>query len=77
MNLQLELFCCTDVLLNEIAHKECKRDDVAAIYALAILSSEKTDWKAVNAAIMKRWSVSSLNYIKTLAWKMIERKPKK
>jgi hypothetical protein len=63
---------CTATLLEEIAAKECKRRDVAKTYALAMRTEkagvEKVDWKAVNAAIIARWSVSGLNWIKTQAW---------
>jgi hypothetical protein len=30
------------------------------------------DWSLVNHAIMERWSVSGLNYIKREAWKIAE-----
>ncbi len=63
----IELACCTAVLLNEIAHKECKQKSVAKTYYLAMRSREETDWKAVNLAIIERWSLSGLERIKNLA----------
>jgi len=39
-------------------------------------SSDQTDWKAVNEAIIQRWSKSGLNYIKERAWKIAEGKIK-
>ena len=75
--LRVELCACTATLLSEIACQGCKRNDVATTYALAILSSEATDWKAVGAAIIARWSRSALGYIKKRAWKLVEEKRRK
>ena len=68
----VELACCTQTLLREIAEPLTTRDSLALTYALAIRSSEVVDWEAVNAAIRERWSASALNYIKRRAWKLIE-----
>ena len=67
--MKIELCCCTEVLLQEIADKRYKRNDCAKTYRMALCSSDKTDWSAVNTAIINRWSVSGLEYIKNLAWK--------
>ena len=64
----IELLNCTDILLTEIKDKRCKRRTVAKTYALALRSSESTDWSAVNTAIITRWSVSGLEWIKRQAW---------
>jgi len=64
----IELVDCTNVLLREISDKEFKRKNVAKTYALALKSSYPTDWARVNKAIIKRWSLSALEYIKNLAW---------
>ena len=66
--MKMELACCTGTLLREIADKSLKRDIIAMTYALALRSSEETDWKQVNMAIIERWSMSGLHYIKKLAW---------
>ena len=66
--MNIELACCTSTLLSEIEHKELKRNDIAKTYALALRSSETTDWAKVNAAIIKRWSRSGLVFIKESAW---------
>lgn len=66
--LRMELACCTQTLLGEIAMPEMKRNDVAKTYALALRSSEETDWSAVNRAIIERWSMHALTWIKTRAW---------
>ena len=68
IKMKIELICCTEVLLEEIASNEFKRKDIAQTYRFAICSSWKTDWKKVNRAIVDRWSVSGLKYIKHLAW---------
>ena len=63
-----ELSCCTSTLLREIDTGELTQRDIAKNYALAMKSSEKTDWAKVNEAIIKRWSVSELKRIKAMAW---------
>lgn len=70
-----ELADCTNLILGEIADSGMKQKDIAMSYALALQSSEKTDWAKVNQAIVERWSVSGLERIKTQAWKLAERKP--
>jgi len=65
---RIELADCTRVLLDEIAHKGATRKDIAKTYALALRSSEPTDWERVNRAIIERWSLSALGWIKTKAW---------
>ncbi len=76
--MQIQLADCENTLLQEIADKQFKRKDVAITYRLAMASSEKVDWSRVNRAIMARWSVSGLTYIKELAWTelQIREKPK-
>lgn len=70
-----ELANCTEFILSEIADAKITQKDVAMSYALAILSSEKTDWAKVNQAIRERWSGDSgLNRIKKAAWKIVEQK---
>lgn len=64
----MELACCTGTLLNDISIPEMTKRSLAQTYALALRSSEKTDWKIVNEAIIKRWSMSTLKDIKKMAW---------
>ena len=64
----MEMACCTKTLLNDISIKEMTKRSLAQTYALALRSSEETDWKRVNQAIIKRWSHSALNDIKKMAW---------
>jgi len=54
--------------MSEIADKRLYQRDIAKTYALALRSSEETDWKKVNTAIIQRWSVSGLETIKKMAW---------
>lgn len=64
----VELFNCTQVLLREIAMPEAKQKDISTTYALALRSSDHTDWITVNRAIINRWSMSGLQRIKNMAW---------
>ena len=65
--MSLELANCTNHLLREIADPRMKRRDIAQSYALAMRSSEMTDYAAVNKAVIARWSLSGLGYIKRQA----------
>jgi len=68
--LPYELCDCERVLLEEIADQHFKRLDIAKTYAMTLKSSEmmRVDFKKVNEAIIERWSMSGLEYIKTQAW---------
>lgn len=45
------------------------RDDVALTYAFGLRDERGlVDWKKVNRAIIARWSISALQYIKQRAW---------
>jgi len=67
----LELRMCEKIILDEIANKVFKRNSIALTYALAMMSSEKVDWAKINQAIVERWSLSGLEYIKKRAWKIM------
>jgi hypothetical protein len=47
------------------------RDDVVVLYAAAIADADGVDWERVNLAIMHRWSLSGLQYVKAEAWKRV------
>jgi hypothetical protein len=47
------------------------RKDIAVTYALALRSSDPTDWQQVNEAVIERWSFSGLEWIKKQAWKKV------
>ena len=55
-------------LLDEIADLKMTRKQVALTYRLATLEPGAVDWPAVNRAIVARWSVSALEWIKKFAW---------
>lgn len=63
----------TEALLDEIGNEENTRDDVAISYAIAIRHRVlgETNWRQVNTAIVERWSLSALEYIKREAWKQV------
>jgi len=67
----LELADCENTLLREIADKGITRRGVAVTYRLALRSSEcdTIDWRKVNRAIIERWSLHALEWIKRKAWK--------
>jgi hypothetical protein len=66
---RIELCNCEATLLREIACKEVTRRDVAQTYRLAMAqTSERVDWGKVNRAIVARWSLSALRWIKRKAW---------
>ena len=66
----IELTHCEATLLREIKDRRMKRADIALTYRLTLQSSEwrGVDWKKVNAAIISRWSLYGLNWIKSQAW---------
>ena len=66
-DITVNLALCTETLLHEIAHPMSTQKDIAQTYALAMASDNPTDWKVVNQAIIKRWSLSGLRRIKRMA----------
>ena len=65
--MKIELWCTTQTLLDEIADKNLHKKDIAQTYRLAMESSDETDWKKVNTAIIDRWIMSALIDIKNWA----------
>jgi hypothetical protein len=61
-------------ILGEIADARMTRDDVALTYAFAIRQQAEMDFALVNRAIVERWSLAALKYIKTKAWALVEGK---
>ena len=66
--MKIELCCCEDTILTEIAHKEFKQRDIAKTYWFCLQSKEKINWGKINRAIIDRWSVAGLDRIKKMAW---------
>lgn len=63
-------------LMAEIADRRMKRNDVALTYAFAIRQDchldSSVDFASVNRAILQRWSIAGLKYIKERAWGIAE-----
>jgi hypothetical protein len=62
-------------ILAECADRRMTRDDVALSYAFALRQTrageDEVDWRVVNDAIIERWSLSALKYIKEAAWRRL------
>jgi hypothetical protein len=64
----------TAALLAEIARTGSTRESIALVYRdgiranLEAPSSDVVDWPTVNAALLQRYTVSGLDYIKKRAW---------
>ncbi len=73
---QINMVCCTDVLLQDIDAKEMTQRDIAFTYAMAIKSqAQKTDipdWNTINKAIIARWNFKALDRIKKRAFDILE-----
>jgi hypothetical protein len=68
--MRIELADPQGQLLEEIADPAMKRRDVALTYGLALRGDvDRVDWPKVNKAIIERWSVAALRWIKDFAWK--------
>ena len=58
-------------ILSEIADPAFKRADIITTYALILKGGQAgiVNWPKVNRAIVTRWSLSSLDFIKRAAWR--------
>jgi len=67
---QTDMLCCTDTICDEVA-AGLSRKDIALSYALAMRSAargaDKPDWSRINHAILARFKMSSLEWIKKRA----------
>ena len=59
-------------ILARVADKRMRRYDVAVAYTECMHPSADVDFRVVNAAIMERWSLSGLRWIKAAAWRRLE-----
>ena len=66
--MRIELADPEGQLLGEIADPKMTRRDVALTYRLALKTQDRVDWPKVNEAIVRRWSVAALKYIRAFAW---------
>lgn len=57
-------------ILNEIEDRAFNRKVVSDTYAILIQKGHR-DFKQINEAIIQRWSMSGLLWIKTQAWKKV------
>lgn len=68
---QINLVCCTQVILQDLAAREVTQKDVALTYAMAIKSAaqkaDAPDWETINKAIISKWSVRGLERVKKRA----------
>ena len=76
MKVFVEMMFCEETILQEIADKAFTRDDVALTYAFCrdAKESQNVNFRTINEAIVKRWSLSALEYIKENAAKLIDEK---
>ena len=79
---ELSLHDLADDLLMLIG-PDCRRADVVPLYGVGILLEHfarppqaRTSWARVNQAIIRRWSVSGLQWIKQRAWQRAELRAK-
>lgn len=64
------------LILDAVGDSFCTRVDVSASYAAALVyPGPEIDWHEVNAAIIERWSLSGLEFIKREAWKRAKAHP--
>lgn len=70
------LFFSEDMIIEIINRKRVTRDIISKYYALGIIMDSHVclnlDWKRINTEILKKYTVSGLQYIKTKAWRQIE-----
>jgi hypothetical protein len=75
---RINLICCTQVLSDLAADKRVTRKNIAVTYAMAIKSAaekaDDPDWKAINGAILARWKMSGLEWIKKRAFDILSGK---
>ena len=72
--MNIELSTPTKTVLDEISNPQLKQRDIAKTCALIIMSKVEADWKAINAAIVERWSPSARERVLGMAWRMIEKR---
>lgn len=72
--MRIEIPNITGFIVGETENKAIKRNGVALSYRIAMNYEhngwQKVDWHRVNTAIIKRWSMSGLIYIKERAHKL-------
>lgn len=74
--MNVELMFCEETILQEIADKNVTRNSVALTYAFCrdAKKNQNVNFRTINEAIVKRWSLSALEYIKNEAAKLMDEK---
>ena len=74
--MKVELMFCEEIILQEIADKDFSRDNIAITYAFCrdAKKSQDVNFRTINEAIIKRRSLSALEYIKNEAAKLMDEK---
>lgn len=64
----------TDEIIAKIEDRNNKRNKIAYEYGWLLQSRHSNDlnWEKINNAIVERWSISALGYIKDKAWKIVQ-----
>jgi hypothetical protein len=73
--MRVEMVDVQGQLMAEIADPRMKRADVALTYAFGLRQHDDVDWPTVNRAIVERWSMAGLDWIKTRAWARVRDLP--
>ncbi len=74
MTVVVEMVDPQRIVLIEIADRRMTRDDIALTYAYCLRQGETDRIAEINQAILARWSMAALKYIKTEAWKKLGEK---
>ena len=75
---KVELMYPEETTIDIIKAPESKREDIVVPYAFCIKQSccvgskQDINFKKINKAIIEKWSINALNYIKEKAWKLVE-----
>lgn len=76
----INLMCCTQVILQDLGAAQATQKQVALTYAMAIKSqmqnADRPDWPTINKAIIDRWNMKALERIKKRAYDILSRKIK-
>lgn len=75
-SVQINLVCCTEVILRDLAAQEVTKRHVSLTYAMALKSwaqkADNPDWARINTAIRERWGTKGLEAVKKRAWAIAE-----
>ena len=68
--MKFELLNPEKMIIGECSDRRMRRYDVAVSYqiCLRIIAPDSEAWKRINQAIISRWSLAGLEWIKARAW---------